>query len=247
MNNSITAKQFKIETFGAVDGPGVRLVIFLQGCPLRCVYCHNPESWNLDSDEANIISTDDVIALYNKNKGYYTKGGITISGGEPTLHLDFLVELSHKCKEQQIHLTIDTSGFFFNEDNPKFIELINNVDLWLIDIKHINNNKYKNITGTDNQNEIKFIKFLEKVKKNYWVRQVLLPNYTDDKEDLISLGKLISTLKFMTKFEILPFHNMAQFKYENLKIDYKLKDVEAPSIDHIRQCMSYIKEGFSSK
>ncbi|MGL4951945.1 MAG: pyruvate formate-lyase-activating protein [Mycoplasma sp.] len=247
MNNSIKAKQFKIETFGAVDGPGLRLVIFFQGCPLRCLYCHNPESWNFDSDQSSEISVDDIITLYKKNESYYKKGGITVSGGEPTLHIDFLVELSKACIANKIHLAIDTSGFFFNENNEKFLELIKNADLWLIDIKHINHEKYKVITGNENQSEINLIKFLEKAGKHYWVRQVLLPGFTDDEADLFELGKFISHLKYMDKFEILPYHNMAKFKYENLGMEYRLKDLEPPTMDHIKKCMSYIQSGVNSQ
>lgn len=239
------AKYFKIETFGAVDGPGIRLVIFLQGCPLRCVYCHNPESWDVNGSEKE-ISINDIIKLYEKNASFYKSGGITVSGGEPCLHLDFLIALGKKCKEKNIHYTIDTSGYFYKPAYlQKMKELTKYVDIYLVDIKHINNSKYESITGLDKskQSEIDFIKFLEKENKHYWIRQVLLPGYTDDPDDLRQLGNFISNLKFMDKFEILPYHTMAIPKYENLKINYKLKDVKSPGEDYIIKCMEYIKQG----
>ncbi|MGL4950549.1 MAG: radical SAM protein, partial [Mycoplasma sp.] len=221
---------------------------FLQGCPLRCIYCHNPESWNADAEEASIISVAEIIKLYEKNRSYYKKGGITISGGEPTMQLEFLLSLAEECKKQNIHLTIDTAAFYYNEKNKAIFEkLVDMIDLWLIDIKHINPNKYESITGNKNQHELDLIKCLESKGKLYWVRQVLVPGYTDDKDDLRALGAYISKLKYMDKFEILPYHNMAEFKYTNLNIPFRLKDVEPPTVDHVREAMIVIKEGFAKK
>ncbi len=237
---------FKTETFGAVDGPGTRLIIFLQGCPLRCVYCHNPESWDFDGSKS-MISVDEIIKLYRKNENFYKNGGgITISGGEPCVHMDFLIALGKRCNKENIHLTIDTSGYFYK---PAFFnkmkELIKYVDLFLVDIKHINNSKYHLVTNipNDKQSEIEFVRYLEENKKHYWIRQVLLPGYTDDKDDLISLGKFIKDLKYMDKFELLPYHTMALPKYQNLKIKYKIKDIKAPTSEEIQTAMANIKLG----
>lgn len=233
---------FKVETFGAVDGPGVRLVIFSQGCPLRCKYCHNPESWSVNSDGCWKVSALEIINLYEKNASFYRNGGITISGGEPTFHLDFLIELAKETKKRGIHLAIDTSGFFFNESNyDKFQELIKYVDLWLIDIKHIKADKYELVTGAKGQHELKFIKYLESSKKKYWVRQVLVPGLTDDKDDLTELGLFISKLKYMDRFELLPYHDMAKSKYENLNIEYFLENTKIPTKEGIKEAMSIIK------
>lgn len=240
------AKYFKTETFGAVDGPGTRLIIFLQGCPLRCIYCHNPESWEVDKGTKK-ISINEIIKLYKDNENFYKNGGgITISGGEPCLHIDFLIALGKRCKKEGIHLTIDTSGYFFKEAYiKKTNELIKYVDLFLVDIKQINNKKYKTITRVDasKQSEVDFVKYLEENSKHYWIRQVLVPGYTDDKDDLIKLGEFMKDLKFMDKFELLPYHNMAVFKYKDLKIKYILKNLEPPTIEEIRKAMNYIKEG----
>ena len=239
---------FKTETFGAVDGPGTRLVIFLQGCPLRCVYCHNPESWEIGGNN-DFITISQIIKLYEKNKSFYKIGGITISGGEPCLHMDFLISLGKKCKENNIHYTIDTSGYFFKEAyKNKMNELIKYVDLFLVDIKHINNKKYESITRVDSskQSEIDFVKYLEENEKHYWIRQVLVPGYTDDKDDLIMLGKFIKNKKYMDKFEILPYHNMAEPKYKNMKLKYVLQKVQPPSDEHILKCMEYIKQGMNN-
>lgn len=248
MNNKV--KFFKIETFGAVDGPGSRLIIFLQGCPLRCLYCHNPESWDLNK-ETNYITIDEIISLYKKNESFYkNNGGITISGGEPCLHMDFLINLGKMCKKENIHYTIDTSSYFFKKGlETKFNELIQYVDLWLVDIKHINPDKYSIIVNIPNakQTEIEFINFLERNQKKYWIRQVLLPSYTDDKNDLINLGKFIGKLKFMEKFEILPYHEYALNKYKELNIEYKLHKIKPPSSEEIRNAMDAIKTGMQEK
>lgn len=251
-SNKNSAKYFKIETFGAVDGPGTRLVVFLQGCYLRCIYCHNPESWSLNNPDAKHITVDQIIDLYEKNKNFYEpSGGITISGGEPCIHLDFLISLAIKCKAKKIHLAIDTAGSMFMETTiSKFEKLIKYVDLFLVDIKHINNQKFESITQVNNnfQHELLFIKFLEKHKKHYWIRQVLVQNFTDNMDDLYKLGKYLSTLKYMTKFELLPYHDMANVKYENLKIDNPYKNklvVSEPK--YLKECMDQIKKGMNLK
>lgn len=244
--NKNKVKYFKIETFGAVDGPGVRLILFTQGCPLRCKYCHNPESWSFD-EEVQTITVDEFINIYNKNKSFYVNGGITVSGGEPTAHLDFLLSLGEQTKKNNIHLTIDTSGYFFNEHNlEKYNQLINFVDLWLVDIKHINHKKYPLVTGSELQHEIKFINYLETNNKPYWVRQVLVPDLTDNPDDLKELGLFLSTLNNMNRFELLPYHDMAKHKYESLNINYALVNTKIPSKEDIAKAMKLIKSGFSN-
>ncbi len=239
---------FKLESFGAVDGPGIRLVVFLQGCPMRCLYCHNPESWNFKHEDAWDISIKQIIDSYNNNKSYYSnEGGITVSGGEPTYHIDFLIKLGKECNKHGIHYTIDTSCYYWDkskENTAKHKELMKYVDLWLIDIKSINPEKCKYITNT-NVNSPGFIDLLETNKKHYWVRHVLVPTITDNKEDLMALGKYLSKLKYMDKFEILPYHNMAIPKYESLHLKYKLKDIRPANNDDVIQAMQYIKEGMN--
>lgn len=235
---------FKIESFGAVDGPGIRLVIFSQGCLLRCKYCHNPESWDVNA-KVNSISINEIIALYRKNQSFYAHGGITLSGGEPLIHLDFCLALAQRCQQEGIHLCLDTSACNFNSLNlAKYQELVKLVPLWLVDIKHINPNKFESITGAKAQNEIKFIKFLEENKAHYWARQVLLKGYTDDEQDLKDLGKFLKTLRYMDKFELLPYHNMAISKYQDLKIKYPLEGILPPTQEDINRAISIINESF---
>lgn len=236
------APYFKIESFGAVDGPGIRLVVFLQGCILRCKYCHNPESWKLDA-QVNKISTDEIINLFNKNKEYYKDGGITLSGGEPLLHLDFIIELSQKCKLNGIHLALDTSGANFNSETiKKYDVIIKNTNLWIVDIKSIDPNKHKLITGIEHQNELDLIKYLERNNANYWIRYVFVPKLTDKREDLISLGIFLKSLKNMSKFELLPYHKLAINKYKNLKIKYPLLTTQDPTKKSISLAINLIRK-----
>lgn len=250
MSNNLKAPCFKVESFGAVDGPGIRLVIFLQGCCLRCLYCHNPESWALKSSDAQMISIDEILKLYEQNKTYYQNdnGGITISGGEPTLHLDFLVALAKECNKHKIHLTIDTSAFFFSSPKQNNIQKVNELvkyaNLWLVDIKHMDKQKVKEITGSDAFDALELIKYLDKNNKKFWVRHVLVPGITDDKEHMIKMGEFIGTLKNMDKFEILPYHEMAIAKYETLKITYRLANKTRPAdSDDVKKAIKYIKLG----
>lgn len=234
MNSS--APYFKIETFGAVDGPGIRLVIFLQGCPYRCIYCHNPESWQINK-KVNSISAEEIIKQYNRNKEFYKNGGITISGGEPLLHKDFCLQLAKLCHSQNIHLAFDTSACTFMDANISwFQKIIKYHPYWIIDVKHINKAKHKVITGFSNNREIQLIKFLEKNKQHYWIRQVIVPNFTNDINDLLKLKKFIDTLKYVQNLELLPYHELALNKYKELKIKYKLKNMtHVPSNKEMKQ------------
>jgi pyruvate formate lyase activating enzyme len=200
----------------------------LQGCPLRCIYCHNPESWTNKSLFS--ISPQEVIDKFKKNQKFYRNGGITLSGGEPLIHKNFCLSLAKLCYENKINLALDTSGTTFNIKNLKFYkEIIKYKPLWLIDIKHINPKKHKLITGVTTQNEIQLIKFLEKNKQSYWIRQVLVPGYTDDQHDLKVLSKFIKNLKYLKKFELLPYHHLAIEKYKQLKIKNKIINVKEPT------------------
>lgn len=246
MNKEIKAPYFKLESFGAVDGPGLRMIVFLQGCPYRCLYCHNPESWSLDGSN-EFITPDEVIKKYLNNQSFYKRsGGITLSGGEPLIHQDFCLEVCKLAYQKNISVALDTSGATFNKQNLNFYkEIIRYKPLWLIDIKHINLKKHKNLCGIDHQYEIDLIKFLEKNRQDYWVRQVLLPGYTDDDKDLKTLGKFLSKLKYMKKFELLPYHTLAISKYKALKIPYLLKGIKEPSKEVIKQKMQIIKTSFN--
>jgi len=239
----LTIPYFQTESFGAVDGPGVRYVVFVQGCFYRCLFCHNPESWDLNR-KVQRFTTDEIIEKYKHNIEFYKNGGITISGGDPTIYLDFLIELARKCHEQNISLAIDTSGVNFTKiTEPKHKEICKYNPLWIVDIKHINPEKHKELVGVPEQREINLIKFLEANEQHFWIRQVLLPKYTDDKNDLIKLGEFIGSLKHMERFELLPYHNMAIPKYEKLGIKYPLIGINPPTQKQIQKAMEYIKQG----
>lgn len=213
-----------IETFGTVDGPGIRFVVFMQGCPMRCQYCHNPDSWNFDENKSYTV--EEILQQYNDVKNFLKNGGLTVTGGEPLYQIDFVTELFKKAKEQNIHTALDTSGILFNPNNTsKIDELLSHTDLVLLDIKHIDDNEHKKLTAHSNKSILAFAQYLSDIKKPVWIRHVVVPTITDNETYLAELGKFIATLKNVKALDILPYHNMAIPKYENLKMEYPLKDV----------------------
>lgn len=233
---------FKTETFGTLDGPGIRLVIFLQGCKFRCKYCHNPESWSIVDDSMR-ISVKEIISLYNKNKKFYGKnGGITITGGDPVMHLEFLIKLAKKCKSKKIHLAIDTAASNFDEGNIcKYDKLAKYVNLWMVDIKQVNEEKHKSLVGSSELKGIKFVNWLNNKNCKFWIRYVLLKDCTDDVNDLMTLGKLIKSLNNMEKFEFLPFSNLGKEKWKNLNIDYTFKNKSDTTKQEVVDALKIIK------
>ena len=232
------------ESFGTVDGPGIRYVLFMQGCPMRCLYCHTPDTWIIG--EGTEITVDEVIEEFNKNRAFYEKGGITVSGGEPLLQIEFLTELFRKCKEENIHTCIDTSGITFKEEKEyidKLDILLSLTDLVMLDIKHIESKSHKALTGHENENILAFAKHLEEKKIPLWVRHVVVEGYTDKKEDLIGLGEFIGTLKNLKGLDVLPYHTMGVNKYKELGIPYKLDGVPALSKSEARKAKEYILYG----
>ncbi len=222
---------------GTVDGPGIRFVVFMQGCALRCKYCHNPDSWQLNNGEVRSVS--DLTAEIVKYKNYFgSNGGVTISGGEPLLQIDFVIELLKSVKSYGIHTAIDTSGFTFNADDElvvkKHEELDKYVDLYLLDIKHIDDGVHKKLTGVSNKNTLKYAKWLDSRNSKIWIRHVLLDGYTDNDVDLAKLSEFISTLKNVEKVEVLPYHTLGVVKYEKLGMEYPLKNVEPPSKERVQ-------------
>ncbi len=223
------------ESFGTVDGPGIRYVVFLQGCPLRCQYCHNPDTWGAGGKE---YAAEQVVAQALRYKNYFgEKGGVTVTGGEPLLQIDFVIELFTLLKEQGIHTCVDTSGITFRASDKACVEkhekLLAVTDLFLLDIKHIDEEKCKALTGRSNENTLAFAKFLSERNKPIWIRQVLVPDITDDEEDLKATRKFIDGLSSVERVEVLPYHTMGTVKYEKLGIEYPLKGVEAPSKERI--------------
>lgn len=214
-----------IESCGTVDGPGIRFVVFLQGCPMRCQYCHNPDSWS--TEENKKMSVDEILEKYDGVKEFLRNGGLTVTGGEPLMQIDFLTELFKKAKEKKIHTALDTSGILFNKNNTKkFEELLKYTDLVLLDIKHIDEIEHKKLTGMSNKNVLDFAKYLSEKNIPVWIRHVVVPTITDNEEFLSKLGEFLATLKNIKALDVLPYHDMAIPKYESLGIDYSLKDIK---------------------
>ena len=216
-----------IETFGLVDGPGIRTVIFLNGCKLRCKFCHNPETWSMG--KAN-YTTDELVAKILRNKPYFKRnnGGVTFSGGEPLLQIDFLLDICKKLKEAGVHIALDTSGVGIG----KYDEILSLVDLVLLDIKHPNKEGYKNLTGLGIAESERFIDCLNKSEKPVWIRQVIVPGIMDNDEYLMELAGYLQKIKNIEKIEFLPFHHLGFNKYVELKLDNPLKDV--PEMDTLK-------------
>ena len=226
------AKIHSIESFGTVDGPGIRFVIFLQGCHLKCKYCHNRDTWDMNC--GNYESLDDVFNKILRYKNYiYPNGGVTVTGGEPLLQVKFLIELFKKLKAENIHTCIDTSGMVAITEDIK--TLLSLTDLVLLDIKHIDPVKSKNLVGFSNERELTFAKYLSDNGIHMWIRQVLIPGYTDDKSDLLKLKDFISSLKTVDKIEILPYHDMGKYKWKELGLKYELEDVKVANDDDVKR------------
>lgn len=233
------------ESFGAADGPGVRFIVFMQGCHMRCRYCHNPDTWKMDGGDE--VTADEILKRALRFKPYWGKdGGITISGGEPLLQIDFVIELFKKAKELGINTCIDTAGNPFTKEEPffsKFEELMKYTDLLLLDLKEINPARHKDLTGFDNSNIIEMAKYLSEINKPVWIRHVLVPEHSDFDEDLDALGDFIDTLSNVDRVEILPYHTLGKFKWENLGISYTLENISPPSAERIENAKQRIHAG----
>lgn len=217
------AKIHSTESFGTVDGPGIRFVIFLQGCHLQCKYCHNRDTWDIKGGEYKTL--DEIMEKIKDYKNYIipSGGGVTVTGGEPLLQVKFLIELFKRLKEQKISTCIDTSGMVGITQDIK--EVLSLTDLVLLDIKHIDDEKCKELVGVSNKRELEFARYLSDNNIKMWIRQVLIPGYTDDEKDLIRLKEFIKTLKTVKKVQLLPYHSMGKYKWEKLKINYELENV----------------------
>ena len=233
------------ESFGAADGPGVRFIVFMQGCHMRCRYCHNPDTWKMDGGDE--VTADEILKRALRFKPYWGQdGGITISGGEPLLQIDFVIELFKKAKELGINTCIDTAGNPFTKEEPffsKFEELMKYTDLLLLDLKEINPARHKDLTGFDNSNIIEMAKYLSEINKPVWIRHVLVPEHSDFDEDLDALGDFIDTLSNVDRVEILPYHTLGKFKWENLGIPYTLESISPPSAERIENAKQRIHAG----
>ena len=214
-----------LESFGTVDGPGVRFVVFVQGCPMRCAYCHNPDTWAMNG--GTMMEASDIIEQYERNKGFYRGGGITVTGGEPLMQVDFLLELFSLAKKKGIHTCIDSSGIAYSEKDTEWLEkldrLMTMTDLVMLDIKHIDPEKHKELTGQPNDGILAFAKYLSAKNVDTWIRHVVVPGITDDDKYLYQLGYFIGGLSSLKALDVLPYHTMV--KYEKLGIKYRLEDV----------------------
>ncbi len=234
-----------LESFGSVDGPGVRYIIFLTGCAMRCQFCHNPDTW--DMKKGTLYTTDELLEKAMKYRSYWKNdGGITVSGGEPLLQIDFLTELFRKAKANGIHTTLDTSGNPFTREEPffsKFNELMKYTDLVMLDIKHIDYEQHKILTGCTNKNILDLARYLSDIKKPVWIRHVLVPERSDYDEYLIKLDEFIQSLDNVQKVEVLPYHTLGAYKWDELGYEYKLKGIDPPSVERVENANKLLHTG----
>lgn len=227
------AKVHSFESFGTVDGPGIRYVIFLQGCHLRCKYCHNRDTWDIKG--GSYKSLDEIFDQIKRYKPYFksSNGGVTVTGGEPLLQVKFLIELFKNLKKAGIHTCIDTSGMVnLTEDVKKLLKL---TDLVLLDIKHINSEKCKELTGHDNKKELEFARYLSQNGIPIWIRQVIVPGITDDEKDIITLKEFVRKLKTVEKVEFLPYHTVGKYKWKELGEKYEIEDIRNADQEDIKR------------
>ena len=227
------AKIHSTESFGTVDGPGIRFVLFLQGCHLQCKYCHNRDTWDMNGGEYKLI--DEIIEKIKRYKNYImpSGGGVTVTGGEPLLQANFVLELFKRLKADGISTCIDTSGMVGLTDEIK--EVLQYTDLVLLDIKHIDSEKCKELVGVSNKLELEFARYLSNNNIPIWIRQVIIPGITDNEQDLIMLKDFIKSLNTLEKVELLPYHNLGEYKWEKLGFEYKLKGVRPANSDDIEK------------
>lgn len=228
-----------VESFGSADGPGVRYIVFLKGCNMRCKYCHNPDTWAKcgENDGAKLMTPQEVLKTAMRYKAYWKQtGGITVSGGEALLQIDFVTELFKLAKEKGVNTCLDTSGNPFTMEEPffgKFNELMKYTDLFMLDIKHIDDEEHKKLTGQTNKNILDMAQYLSKNGKKMWIRHVLVPEITTDERYLKQLREFIDTLKTVDRVEVLPYHTLGVFKWKELGIPYQLDGVEPPTKEQI--------------
>ena len=259
-----------VESFGTVDGPGLRMVVFMQGCPMRCAYCHNPDTWA--ENRGTQMDSEELMERFLRNRSYYRNGGITVSGGEPLCQTEFVTELFRKAKEKGISTCLDTSGVMFpyrkTENGWKtaqtgihetirnygagvtleeFEELLSVTDLVLLDIKHTEETAHRELTGHSNEATFAFLAFLEEKKVSVWIRRVAVPGLTDDKEELLKLGEFIGGFSNVKAVEVLPYHTMGTAKYKELGMTYRLEGVPQMDIEAAKACRQTILQGIRKR
>lgn len=231
-----------IETFGSVDGPGVRFVIFLKGCAMRCQYCHNPDTWQMGEPDT---TSEEVLKKALRYRSYWgKKGGITVSGGEPLLQIDFVIDLFTRAKKQGIHTVIDTSGNPFTREEPffsKFQQLMEVTDLLLVDVKHIDDARHVSLTKQHNTNILDMLTYLDEIHKPVWIRHVLVPGINDQEDYLIKVSEFIQQLHNVKRVEILPYHTLGVYKWKELGIPYELEGIDSPTEASVERAKSILK------
>lgn len=224
-------KIHSLESFGTVDGPGTRFVVFVKGCPMRCQYCHNPDTWSMAG--AKEMTAEEILAKYDSTKEFYRNGGLTVTGGEPLVQIDFVTELFEKAKKKGIHTCLDTSGILFRPENEtllaKFDRLMAVTDLVMLDIKHIDAEEHQKLTKQPNAPILAFAHYLDEKQIPVWIRHVVVPGITDREEYLVQLGEFMAELNNVKALDVLPYHTMGIVKYEQLGIDYPLRGIEPMS------------------
>jgi len=229
MSEHIWGHIHSIESFGTVDGPGVRLVVFMQGCPMRCKYCHNPDTWEIGAGVR--MTAGEILAEYERNKAFYANGGLTVTGGEPLLQIDFLLELFEAAKAKGIHTCIDTSGVTYRPGEPaygsKLDRLMKLTDLVMLDIKHVDSSAHRELTGHGNERILAFARYLDEKHIPVWIRHVIVPGITDGEEEQRALGRLMAGLSNVKALDVLPYHTMGESKYKEMGLAYPLAGVEA--------------------
>ncbi|MGN0585334.1 MAG: pyruvate formate-lyase-activating protein [Ruminococcus sp.] len=234
------------ESFGTVDGPGIRFVVFFQGCPMRCQYCHNPDTWKYGAGEKRTVES--LLEEYEGLKEFLKSGGITATGGEPLMQMEFVTELFREAKKRGIHTCLDSSGIMFSESKKaEYDELMKYTDLVMLDIKHIDDEEHKKLTGHSNKNILAFAEYLRDIGKEIWIRHVVVPGITLKEEYLRRLGYFIGGLDNLKALDVLPYHTMGVVKYENLNMDYPLKGVEPATKEQAVWAKNIIFEGLKER
>ncbi|MBQ8596271.1 MAG: pyruvate formate lyase-activating protein [Lachnospiraceae bacterium] len=238
-----------LESFGTVDGPGTRFVVFVQGCPMRCAYCHNPDTWAMTG--GTMMEPEYIFEQYKRNEPFYKGGGITVTGGEPLMQVDFLIDLFTIAKANNVHTCIDTSGIAYKPGNTAFIEKLDKLmtltDLVMLDIKHIDPEKHKELTSQPNEGILAFASYLEDRGVDMWIRHVVVPGLTDDDKYLFDLGYFIGQFSNLKALDVLPYHTMGENKYEKLGIEYKLAGVPAMDKNKVVEKKAVILDGIRKR
>jgi len=239
---SIIGNIHSFESFGTVDGPGVRFVIFAQGCPLRCLYCHNPDTWKIN-DAPIQITSEALLEEVLKYKSYIQKrGGVTFSGGEPLLQARFVGDFFRLCRQENIHTALDTAGYLLNDDVKQLLE---QTDLVLLDIKTINTALHKPLTGISHEKPLQFLHYLQEINKPTWIRHVVVPTLTNNTADLTALAQFLKPYTVIERVELLPYNTIGSFKYKELKIKYPLANVESLNKNELEKAKAIFRsEGF---